>query len=258
MNNKRFKRIESLFGPEGMERLNQAKVVLVGLGAVGGHAAEALARSGIGHLRLVDFDLVRPTNMNRQLLALESTLERPKVEVARDRILDINPDCRVEIFQSFVHVETMDLVLHGNPDVIVDAIDSVKPKVELLCAARQRGITIFSSMGAALRRDPACVRTGPLYEVVNCPLARTIRKKIRQRSVCPDMNCVYSIEKLNKLPVTAITDPLPDDFDHIRRGRIRKTLGSLPTLTGIFGLTLANMTIMYLIDRNCDSNESND
>jgi len=153
--NERFSRIERMIGGDGLRRLEKAFVVVVGLGAVGSYAVEGLARAGIGRLRLVDFDVIRPSNINRQLCALDSTVGMAKVEVARRRVNDINPACQVDVRRCFVHCDTMDQVLAGPPDLVVDAIDSLGPKVELLAAMQERRIPVVSSMGAACRPSPA-------------------------------------------------------------------------------------------------------
>ena len=244
MIDEQFSRTLRLIGPERLRRIREASVTVVGLGAVGSYAVEGLARAGVGRLRLVDFDVVRPSNINRQLYALHSTVGRPKHEVARQRVLDIRPDCRVECLSSFVHADTMDTVLAGPPDLVVDAIDSVAPKVELIAAAVTRGLPIVSSMGAAGRTDPAAIRVGPLAASISCTLARAIRKRLRRRQIPLQLTAVYSVE--------LVPDRLEEDLDCIEteetlvRGRPREPLGSLPTLTGIFGLALANAALQNL------------
>lgn len=244
MSDERFLRIIQMVGEEGLQRLQQAYVVVVGLGAVGGYATEALARAGVGRLRLVDFDVIHPSNINRQLYALQSTLGRPKVEVAAERVRDINPACRIEGLREFFHVETADRILQGSPDLVIDAIDSYTPKLELICAALQRGLPLIASMGAALRTDPLAVHVGVLSEVTGCPLARRVRKGLRQRGHEPLVRCVYSEE-----PVCAgfVHPPEKSEGETLVRGRPRRCLGSLPTMTGIFGLTLANTALQMLL-----------
>jgi tRNA A37 threonylcarbamoyladenosine dehydratase len=207
-------------------------------------------------LRLVDFDEVRPSNINRQLYALSSTLGRPKTEIAEARVRDINADCHIEPMRCFVHADTMEQVLAGPLDLVVDAIDSFTPKIELLSAVRRRGIPLICSMGAALRTDPACVRVGPLEEVHMCPLAAKIRKALRKRQVPLDFTCVYSIEPLPALPEGAIDCPERSNEDLLQRGRQRRPLGSLPTLTGIFGLTAANAALRLLLGPLMPSNKA--
>jgi tRNA A37 threonylcarbamoyladenosine dehydratase len=198
----------------------------------------------VGRIRIVDFDQVRTSNINRQLFALESTIGQQKIEVAKKRILDINPSCQVEAMGCFVHVETLSTVLGGGPELVIDAIDSFGPKVELLSEIIKRKMRVISCMGAALRTDPACVRVGPLSAAKNCPLARQVRKRLRQRELPVDFTCVYSIESVVNLSEEAVAETSEADF--YSRGRKRRTLGSLPTLTGIFGLTAANTAIQIL------------
>jgi tRNA A37 threonylcarbamoyladenosine dehydratase len=248
-----FSRTIKLVGRDGLKRLAGAHVVLIGLGAVGSYALEALARAGVGRLRLVDFDTVHPSNINRQLLALHSTLNQPKTVLARNRVLDINPECMVECHSVFVHRDTLDTVLADSPDVVIDAIESLSPKVELLLGLIQRQIPVITSMGAAMRMDPTCVRIGSLAKVRGCPLASQIRKRMRRRGVEPEVTCVYSIE----LPVPS-AQLIDDGADAVEshadgRGRIRIPLGSFPTVTGAFGLAAASAALKLLLahERGC-------
>lgn len=245
----RFSRIELMLGRAAYERLSQAAVMVAGLGAVGSYATEGLARVGIGRLWLVDFDRLTPSNINRHLHALGATVGRLKCEVARERVLEINPECRVQAIQGFIGPETVQGYLAEEPDLVIDAIDSLNPKVELIAACRLSGIPLICCLGAALRFDPAQVRTGLLGEVKNCHLARAVRKRLRRRNVPLDFPCVYSLEPLpHPLPIAAPTDPL-GEAPALDRGRTRHTLGSLPTLPGIFGLTAANLAIRLLTGR---------
>ena len=179
----RFLRVKRLLGEQGLERLQAARITVVGLGAVGGYAVEGLARAGVGSLRLVDFDTVQPTNINRQILALESTLGRLKADVAMERVREINPDCRAEALPLFAAEETLTQILEPAPDLLIDAIDSLNPKVQLLAGAYSRSIPVLSSMGAALRTDPAQIRCGDLFATRHCPLAKRLRKRLRQLGV---------------------------------------------------------------------------
>lgn len=248
MRSERFLRISRLLGDDIVENLHGKFVVIVGMGAVGGYALEALVRSGVGRLRLVDFDTVSITNLNRQLLALESTIGRSKVEVAKDRVLDINPEIQVEILDMFAHEQTLPQILEGNPDLVIDAIDSLNPKCALLQGTYQRGIPVISSMGAALRREPTLVRTADLMDTWGCPLAKQVRTSLRKRGVGRGIEVVFSPE----LVKYTYRDPESEehaDFNEqiIDRGRRRNVLGSLPTITGIFGLTLAHLALDRLI-----------
>lgn len=248
-NNDRFRRIELMLGRDACERLRDSHAMIVGLGAVGSYAVEGLARAGVGKIRVVDFDRIAPSNINRQLYALESTIGRPKCEIARERILDINPICRVDAIQGFVDSESVEEYLAERPDIVIDAIDSLNPKVQLLTAVRTAEIPLISCLGAAMRTDPTLVRTGLFSDAHGCPLGSRVRKYLRRRGVPLDFMCVYSEEPLpNPLPVAPPSDA-PGEQRLLDRGMQRNTLGSLPTITGIFGLTAANLAIRMLIGR---------
>jgi len=220
-------------------------VTIVGLGAVGGYAAEGLARAGVGKLRLIDFDTIQKSNINRQILALENNLGELKVEEARKRIAQINPGCVVEALPLFAAEETLDKIFSPEPDVLIDAIDSLNPKVQLLIEAKRRDITTFSSMGAALRTDPEKIRTGDIMTSSHCPLAKTVRNRLRRQGVTGGIQCVYSTEKVT-FEYTGPEETAQPASTYESRGRKRNVLGSLPTLTGIFGLILANAVILQL------------
>lgn len=242
-----FARIEPMIGAEGIARLRAASVTVVGLGAVGGFAVEALARSGVGRLRLIDYDIIKPSNINRQILALHSTVGRKKCDEAAARVRAINPDCEVRPLDLFVHADTLDTVLGDEPGIIVDAIDSLNPKVELIAAIARRGLPAVSSMGAALRTDPTRLCIGPLSEVSHCRLAMMLRKRLRRRGIEPTHPCVYSPEPVRELRREAVLPPERSEENYYPQGRRRRSLGSLPTLTGIFGLTVANTVLMMLL-----------
>jgi tRNA A37 threonylcarbamoyladenosine dehydratase len=238
-----------LLGEEKFKKLQQACVTIVGLGAVGSYAIEALARAGVGHLRLFDFDEVRLSNINRQLYALSSTVGRPKVEIARERVLDINPECRVEAFQTFIHTETMEQVLAGPPDVLIDAIDSLAPKTALLTAAAQAGLRVISSMGAAKRTNPADIRAGDISKTKNCPLARLLRRRLKKNGISSGIHCIYSIELVEEEETLETEENAsPPEEEFFKRGRTRQPLGSLSYLTGMFGLYAACETIRFIVE----------
>lgn len=243
LNSRRFMRTGLLLGEEGLRRLHEASVMVVGLGAVGGYALEGLARAGVGRLILVDFDTFDETNINRQILALMSTIGKKKTDVAAQRVKEINPDCVVETKDVFVNTDTIEDLLREPVDFVVDAIDALNPKCCLMQTLQEKGIPFISSMGAALKSDPSFIRLGALSKTKNCGLAKFIRKRLKKRGV--DINkitCVSSEEQVN-LPETAIME----SEDKTREsGRIRNTLGSLPTITAIFGLTIANAVIKQL------------
>jgi tRNA A37 threonylcarbamoyladenosine dehydratase len=236
-----FDRTIRLMGNDAVAALGRARAAVFGLGAVGSFATEALARSGVGYLRLIDFDRVEPSNLNRQLFALHSTLGRKKAEIARDRVLDIHPECRVDICDTFANADSLDSLLSPDLTVVVDAIDGLNAKVTLLVAARQMDLCVVSSMGAGGRVDPALIRTGDISETQVCPLARMVRRRLHRRGVFTGIRCVYSIEPPARSPDA---DRLPDETvqtsgEGTGHGRHRPPIGTVPWIPGIFGLTLA-------------------
>jgi len=248
LSNPRYSRILRFVGEAGLERLHAARVVVVGLGAVGSYAVEGLARAGIGHLRLVDFDLISASNINRQLYALESTVGRPKCDVALERVRDINPDCEVDALQTFVHTDTLEEIFAGfQPDFVVDAIDSLNPKVELMAWLMAHEIPFISSMGAALRSDPTKIAIGSLKKIAGDPLAKMVKKRFRKRELPMKCTCVYSTEDISSVRHACLGES-DEDSTIERKGRVRHVMGSLPTITGIFGLTIANYVIQKLIE----------
>lgn len=241
----RFSRLEALISTDKLARLATRNVTIVGIGAVGGHAMEGLARAGIGKFRLVDFDTVEDSNINRQLLALESTIGRRKVDLAAERILDINPDCEVEAMNVFAREDTIAQIISPKPDLIIDAIDSLNPKTCLLQQAYEQKIPVISSMGAALRTDPTKIVFGDVFQTKNCPLAKQLRKRLRNRNIYSGIPCIYSTE-LVTFDYTQTTQA--ELVDTSRDGRKRNILGSMPTIPAIFGLTIANHAILALAE----------
>lgn len=246
----RFDRTRMLWGREAMDRLSEATVCVAGAGAVGSFAIEALARSGIGHLRIYDFDKVQASNINRQLYALESSRGRFKCELAEERVLDIHPGCDVRGIRLFINGETAEQVCDPRPDLLIDAIDSLNSKVNLLVAAHRESVPTLSSMGAASRTDPSMIRVGDLFQTRHCPLARFMRKRLRRRGIDHGIPCVYSEEprrrNLEDSQSQAAPGETPDEADE---GRARPTLGSSVCLTGMFGLRLAHEAIRILIEK---------
>ena len=189
----RFQRTEMLLGPEAMHRLGSARVAVFGVGGVGGYVVEALARSGVGALDLIDKDVVDETNINRQIIALGSTIGKPKAEVAAERVKDINPDCTVTTYQTFFLSETKDAFDFTQYDYVVDAIDNVSGKIEIVMCAQQAGVPVISAMGAGKLLDPTALRAADIYETSTCPLARVMRRELKKRGV-KKLRVVYSQE----------------------------------------------------------------
>ena len=237
----RLSRTRLLLGDEAMEKLARSTVMVVGCGAVGGFAIEALARSGVGKLILVDFDVVKESNINRQIFALHSTLYQEKAVVARNRIRDISPDIKVEILPVLVNADTIDEVLSRRVDFVIDAIDTLNPKTILIEQLMARGIPFISSMGAALKTDATKIAIVPMKKTIHCPLAFFVRKRLRKRGVDLTFPVVYSCEDVSQ----KLHLEMPDAPEN-ETGRVRHNMGSLPTITGIFGLLCANYAIEYL------------
>ena len=226
-----FSRTELLLGKEGVERLRQASVCVFGIGGVGSYVVEALARSGVGHLTLVDHDRVSITNLNRQLVALHSTLGMQKVEVARQRILDINPEARVTVHPCYytgseVHLQGFDF--------IADAIDSVTSKLTLIEKATAAGIPIISCMGTGNKLDPSRLRLADISETYGCPLARVMRKELRNRGI-HHQTVVFSPEQ--PAPTTQPEAPPP--------GR-RSVPASNPWVPATAGLLMGSKVVQDL------------
>ncbi len=240
MQSSQFTRTEQLLGKDAFARLQQKKVTIVGLGAVGSYVLEALARAGVGAIRLVDFDVVEVSNINRQLLAFHNTIGHNKADLAAERIYRINPLCKTETLNLFCTESTLSEILTPAPDILIDAIDALNPKTGLLQQAVEQQIPLISSMGAALRTDPSQIRSGDLFSSSGCPLARHLRRRLRRRGITQGIACVYSTEKMD----IDFTTQLPQKIEGT--GRARNILGSLPTIPGIFGLIIANMAILYL------------
>lgn len=196
-----FSRTQLLFGKEAMERLYNARVAVFGVGGVGGYTVEALARSGIGTLDLIDDDKVCLTNLNRQILATRKTVGKYKVDVAEERIHDINPDAVVNTYKTFYMPDTADQFDFSQYDYVVDAIDTVKGKLELAMQAQATGTPIISCMGAGNKLDPTRFRVADIYKTSGCPLARVMRTALRKRGV-KHLKVVYSDE----IPTRPIED----------------------------------------------------
>ena len=194
MHDQQHARSLPLLGSRGLENLKTACVAVFGIGGVGGHLCEALARAGVGELHLFDKDTVSLSNINRQAVALHSTVGMPKVQVMKQRIADINPDCRVithEVFYLPENAEQYDL---SNYDYIADAIDTVSAKIELICRAKAQGVPIISAMGAGNKLDPSAFRVSDLAKTQGCPLARIMRRELGARGI-RHLCVVYSEEK---------------------------------------------------------------
>lgn len=196
-----FSRTQLLLGQEGMEKLFRARVAVFGIGGVGGYTVEALARSGVGTLDLIDDDKVCLTNLNRQIFATRKTVGQYKVDVAQQRILEINPKAVVHTYKTFYAPQTAEQFDFSQYDYVVDAIDTVTGKLELVVQAEKAGVPIISSMGAGNKMDPTAFEVADIYETSVCPLARVMRKELKKRGI-KKLKVVYSKEP----PMTPIED----------------------------------------------------
>ena len=199
-----FSRTELLLGGAALERLRNARVAIFGIGGVGGYVTEALARSGIFHLDLIDKDDVDLSNINRQIIALHSTVGRPKVEVMKERILDINPAAKVRTFQCFYLPETQNLFDFSQYDYIVDAVDTVTAKLALISQAKAAGKPIICSMGAGNKLDPTQFEVADISQTSVCPLARVMRQECKKRGLT-GVKVVYSKEKPMQAPTEVVS-----------------------------------------------------
>lgn len=189
-----FERTELLFGSDAMETLKNSRVAVFGIGGVGGHTAEALVRSGIGAIDLIDNDEVSINNINRQIFATVSTVGQLKTESAKKRLLDINPDCKITVHNIFFMPETSDTIDFSQYDYVVDAIDTVTGKTEIIMRAEKAGIPVISSMGAGNKLDPTAFEVSDIYKTSVCPLARTMRHEMKKRGI-KKLKVVYSKEQ---------------------------------------------------------------
>ena len=222
-----FSRTELLLGKEAVNRLSRARVAVFGVGGVGGYVAEALARSGIGCLELIDKDQVSLSNINRQIIALHSTIGRFKAEVMRDRIKDINPDAEVYVHNCFFLPETADSFDFSSYDYVVDAVDNVTAKLELAARASEAGVPVISSMGAGNKLDPTAFEVADIYSTSVCPLARAIRQNLKRRGV-KKLKVVYSKEQ----PVVQQSSVQNDEAVHTGRA-IPASNAFVPSVAGL-------------------------
>ena len=245
-----FSRTQLVFGEEAMQRLAGARVAVFGIGGVGGYTVEALARSGIGQLDLIDDDKVCITNVNRQLLATLKTVGQYKVDVAKERVADINPKCRVNTFKTFYMPDTKGEFDFSQYDYIVDAIDTVKGKLALVENAQKAGTPIISSMGAGNKVDAAAFEVADIYETSVCPLARVMRYECRRRGI-KKLKVVYSKEK----PIRPMEDMSISCRRHCvcppgtRKCTVRRDIpGSTAFVPSVAGLIIAGEVIKDLTD----------
>ncbi|CEP67264.1 Molybdenum cofactor biosynthesis, MoeB [Moorella glycerini] len=233
-----WSRTEMLIGPEGRARLAAARVAVIGTGGVGSFAVEALARAGIGYLELVDPDVVRPSNINRQVPALHSTLGQPKVEVLARRCWEINPEAVIVTRQEVYSPGKGPQFVRRDLDYLVDAIDSVGAKIDLLATALQAGVPVVSSMGAGNRLDPTRLRVADISATRGCPLARAVRRGLKARGITTGLTVVYSEEP--PLPARPNPELAPGE---------RQPPGSMVFVPAVAGLLLASLVVRNILNQ---------
>jgi tRNA A37 threonylcarbamoyladenosine dehydratase len=245
----RFSRTELLVGSEAIANLSKARVGVIGIGGVGSFVVEALARSGIGNMVLVDNDYISITNINRQIHALQSTVGLSKVKVMRDRVLDINPNARVEALHEFYSEETYSNILMGDFDYIVDAIDVMRSKIDLIVRCKKMNISIISAMGAGNKLDPTLFQIADISETNMCPVAKIIRRELRKQGIENGVKVVFSTEpplKPNK-EISPDKDQIYSDIKCGILGDSRKALGSISFVPSVMGLIIAYEVIKDIL-----------
>jgi tRNA A37 threonylcarbamoyladenosine dehydratase len=243
-----FSRTGILIGSEGLARLASSRVAIFGLGGVGSWAAEGLARAGIGSFLLVDNDVVGLSNINRQVLALRSTVGRGKAEVMKERILEINPDARVEARQVFYSGETADELLVEGLSYAIDAIDTIASKLDLIMRASAKGIPMISAMGAGNKLDPTAFEVADIYDTSICPLARVIRRELRQRGL-KGLKVVYSKEE--PIEVDEAANPIKGVVVHPhshQKASVRRSMpGSVSFVPPVVGFIIAGEVVKDIL-----------
>lgn len=237
LNDGAFSRLERIMGSDGLARLHASTVVVLGLGGVGSSCTEALARGGVGRLVLVDCDVVQESNINRQALAFLSTVGRRKTEVMRAMVADINPNAQVETYDCFLRDDNAAAFMNdvaADADYVVDAIDTVSAKLAVASWAEVAGVRLVSSMGAANKLHPECLRMADLYDTQNCPLCRAVRKEARKRGI-RSLRVLYSCERPFGVSANGDSDR-----------RSRSNLGTASYLPPIMGQTIAGAVLREL------------
>lgn len=240
-----FSRTELLYGEEAMRKLAASRIAVFGIGGVGGYVVEALVRSGVGTLDIIDDDKVCMSNLNRQIIATRETIGRYKVDVAEERIHDINPDCVVNAHKTFFLPETQDQFDFSEYDYVVDAIDTVAGKLAIIEKAKKAGTPVISSMGAGNKINPAMFEVSDIYKTTICPLAKVIRHECRKRGI-DSLKVVYSKE----MPIKPIEDTGCSQEVAENRTKRRATPGSTAFVPSVVGLIIAGEVINDITGRN--------
>lgn len=248
----RFSRTELLIGPDGLHKLNNQRVAVIGLGGVGSYTVEALARAGVGWLILVDFDEICLTNTNRQIHAVAGNYGRSKVEVMTERVKAINPEAIVVSWKEFLTAENVETILHGRISYVVDAIDTVYSKVALIAYSVENGIPVISSMGTGNKFDPLAFQITDISKTHTCPLAKSVRKALRDKAITSGVKVLFStetpVEPKSDVPTCHGGCICPHQDDEVWNCTKRRQIpGSMPYLPPIAGLIIAGEVIQDLL-----------
>ena len=238
-----FSRTELLFGTKAMEKLAGARVAVFGIGGVGGYTVEALVRSGIGEIDLIDSDTVSLTNLNRQIIATKSSIGKYKVDVMRDRIMDINPDVKVHVHKCFYLPETKDQFDFSQYDYVVDAVDTVTAKLQIVEEAEAAGVPVISSMGAGNKLDPAAFQVADIYKTSVCPLAKVMRRELKKRGI-KKLKVVYS-QELPVMPDPELLSSYSEEVSPLAPQK-RSVPGSVAFVPSVAGLIIAGEVLKDL------------
>ena len=238
-----FSRTEMLISKEGVSKLNNSKIVVFGVGGVGSYVVEGLARAGVGNFILIDHDTVSLSNINRQLIALHSTIGKYKVDVAKERILDINPNAKVEVYKEFFMPDSQTNIFLDDVDYVVDCVDTVTAKIEIIKRCKEKGIPIISSMGTGNKLDPSKFVICDIKKTNTCPLAKVMRKELRKRNI-DSLKVLYSKEE----PTKCSNNNSEED------GKSKKVVpGSISFVPSVAGLMIAGEVVRELIFNDLES-----
>ena len=246
--NQTFARFSMMVGEDGIEKLRNSRVIVFGVGGVGSYTVEALARSGVGHITMVDFDEISESNINRQLHSLKSTIGKSKIDVMKDRILDINPDCKVELVKRLVYDDVDEVLGNNKYDFVVDAIDVIGSKINLIEYCVKNNINIISSMGFGNKMHPEMVEIAKIKNTSVCPMARTIRSILKKKGIT---NVPVAFSK--EIPVQPnkselFKEELPTEFRENNKIPRKTTPGSNSFVPGTAGLVLASYVVRKLLE----------
>ena len=238
MNSNWKERTELLIGNKASTKLQSSHVFVAGLGGVGGYASEQLCRAGVGRMTIADADTIAQTNINRQIIAFQSSVGRDKSEVVKERLLDINPDLKITALNEFLRDERLNDFLKEPFDFVIDAIDTLAPKVSLIYNCIQNGLKLVSSMGSGGKIDPACIRVDDISKSRNCNLARMVRKRLHKLGVYSGFKVVYSPEET----IVSVIQPIANEQNK------KNTVGTISYMPAMFGCYCAWVTIDSIIN----------